>query len=58
MTTVHEPTADRSVWPASTTAPPRGELAVGGVPLAEVAERFGTPVHVLDEAEVRDRCRT
>ncbi|CAM5662868.1 Diaminopimelate decarboxylase [Streptomyces canarius] len=61
MTTVHEPTttaADLSVWPASTTEPPHGELAVGGVPLTEVAERFGTPVYVLDEAEVRARCRT
>ncbi|MFC9283431.1 diaminopimelate decarboxylase [Streptomyces collinus] len=65
MTTVHEPTAtaavtatELSVWPASTTEPRRGDLAVGGVPLAEVADRFGTPVYVLDEAEVRDRCRT
>lgn len=62
MTTVHEPTtgtaARLSVWPASTTEPPHGDLAVGGVPLAEVADRFGTPVYVLDEAEVRDRCRT
>ncbi|MEU6416078.1 diaminopimelate decarboxylase [Streptomyces spiralis] len=62
MTTVHEPTAansaDLSVWPASATEPPRGDLTVGGVPLAELADRFGTPVYVLDEAEVRDRCRT
>ncbi|MFJ4806088.1 diaminopimelate decarboxylase [Streptomyces murinus] len=61
MTTVHElpTTTDAlSVWPASTTEPRAGGLAVGGVPLAEVAERFGTPVYVLDEAEVRDRCRT
>lgn len=62
MTTVHEPavttSADLSVWPASTTEQRRGDLAVGGVPLAEVADRFGTPVYVLDEAEVRDRCRT
>ncbi|MET8582299.1 diaminopimelate decarboxylase [Streptomyces collinus] len=69
MTTVHEPTAtatataavtaaELSVWPSSTTEPRRGDLAVGGVPLAEVADRFGTPVYVLDEAEVRDRCRT
>ncbi|WP_105967883.1 diaminopimelate decarboxylase [Streptomyces geranii] len=63
MTTVHEPTAtattaDLAVWPASTTGPRHGDLAVGGVPLAEIADRFGTPVHVLDEAEVRDRCRT
>ncbi|MEU8029142.1 diaminopimelate decarboxylase [Streptomyces sp. NPDC049099] len=59
MTTVHEhPTAaELSVWPASTTESPYGDLAVGGVPLAEIADRFGTPVYVLDEAEVRDRCR-
>ncbi|MEV6589806.1 diaminopimelate decarboxylase [Streptomyces acidicola] len=69
MTTVHEltatatatattTTAELSVWPASTTEPLRGDLAVGGVPLAEIADRYGTPVYVLDEAEVRDRCRT
>ncbi|MET8954184.1 diaminopimelate decarboxylase [Streptomyces sp. NPDC004393] len=63
MTTVHEPAItttahELSVWPASATEPHPGELAVGGVPLAEIAERFGTPVYVLDEAEVRDRCRT
>ncbi|MEU7500246.1 diaminopimelate decarboxylase [Streptomyces griseofuscus] len=61
MTTVHElpTTTDAlSVWPASTTEPRAGDLAVGGVPLAEAADRFGTPVYILDEAEVRDRCRT
>ncbi|MER6329894.1 diaminopimelate decarboxylase [Streptomyces sp. NPDC001034] len=61
MTTVHEPVtalAELAVWPASATEPRPGDLAVGGVPLAEVADRFGTPVYVLDEAEVRDRCRT
>lgn len=63
MTTVHaSPTTastDLSVWPAPTTERPlHGDLAVGGVSLAEIADRFGTPVHVLDEAEIRDRCRT
>ncbi|MFD5569168.1 diaminopimelate decarboxylase [Streptomyces cadmiisoli] len=62
MTTVHEPavtTTDAlSVWPASSTEPHPGDLKVGGVPLAEIADRFGTPVYVLDEAEVRERCRT
>ncbi|MEU9454156.1 diaminopimelate decarboxylase [Streptomyces sp. NPDC048277] len=63
MTTLHEPVvtttpADLSVWPASTTEPRPGDPAVGGVPLAEVADRFGTPVYVLDENEVRERCRT
>ncbi|MFI9612510.1 diaminopimelate decarboxylase [Streptomyces sp. NPDC052023] len=59
MTTLHEPVlTDLSVWPASTTEPALGDLTVAGVSLAEVAERFGTPVYVLDEGEVRDRCRT
>lgn len=48
MTTLHEPVltttpADLSVWPASTTEPRPGDLAVGGVPLAEVATHAGRP---------------
>ncbi|MER6676757.1 diaminopimelate decarboxylase [Streptomyces sp. NPDC000983] len=64
MTAVHETTvpatlAERAcVWPASTTEPHPGAVAVAGVPLAEIADRFGTPVYVLDEDEVRERCRT
>ncbi|UQX04216.1 diaminopimelate decarboxylase [Streptomyces sp. RerS4] len=49
---------DLSVWPASTGRLPHGGLAVGGVSLTEIADRFGTPVYVLDEGEVRARCRT
>ncbi|WP_406261182.1 diaminopimelate decarboxylase [Actinacidiphila glaucinigra] len=51
------PDADLSVWPASASSAPHGEVTVGGVALTEVAERFGTPAYVLDEGEVRDRCR-
>ncbi|MCK8678334.1 diaminopimelate decarboxylase [Streptomyces lichenis] len=51
-------TGDLSVWPASTTRLAQGDLAVGGVSLAEAAERFSTPVYLLDEGEVRRRCRT
>ncbi len=47
-----------SVWPSSATPLPYGGLAVGGVPLSEIADRFDTPTYVLDEAEVRGRCRT
>lgn len=46
-----------SIWPASTRPFGRGDLCVGGVPLTEVAERFGTPAYLLDEGEVRARCR-
>ncbi|MFJ9979455.1 diaminopimelate decarboxylase [Streptomyces cyaneofuscatus] len=50
--------SDVSVWPASTTRFPHGQLTVGGVPLADIADRFDTPAYVLDEDEVRTRCRT
>ncbi|MEU9040961.1 MULTISPECIES: diaminopimelate decarboxylase [unclassified Kitasatospora] len=44
-------------WPAS-ARPGRGaDLLVGGVGLAEAAERFATPLYVLDEGEVRARAR-
>ncbi|MFF1677135.1 diaminopimelate decarboxylase [Streptomyces sp. NPDC058256] len=47
-----------SVWPRSARPQPAGDVTVGGVSLAEAADRFGTPVYVLDEQEVRERCRT
>ncbi|WP_370415572.1 diaminopimelate decarboxylase [Streptomyces fradiae] len=49
--------SDLSVWPASAVAHPDGRLLVGGVALDELAERHGTPLYVLDEDEVRGRCR-
>ena len=42
-----------SVWPL--TAEPA--LSVGGVGLTVIAERFGTPAYVVDEEDVRARCR-
>jgi diaminopimelate decarboxylase len=47
-----------SVWPASARPAATGDVTVGGVSLAEAADRFGTPLYVLDEQEVRERCRT
>ncbi|MEU9133022.1 diaminopimelate decarboxylase [Kitasatospora sp. NPDC048540] len=46
-----------SPWPASARAGAHGDLLVGGVGLAEAADRFGTPLYVLDEQEVRARAR-
>jgi diaminopimelate decarboxylase len=46
-----------SVWPASARPAAEGDVTVAGVSLAEVADRFGTPLYVLDEGEVRARCR-
>ena len=42
-----------SIWPL--TAQPA--VSIGGVSLAEIAGRFGTPADVLDEEHVRFRCR-
>ncbi|MEU6173164.1 diaminopimelate decarboxylase [Streptantibioticus parmotrematis] len=49
--------AESALWPASARPTPHGGLSVGGVELSEIAEQFGTPSYVLDEAEVRARCR-
>ncbi|WP_327066212.1 diaminopimelate decarboxylase [Kitasatospora sp. NBC_01302] len=46
-----------SPWPASARTAPGGEVLVGGVGLDEAADRFGTPLYVLDEAEVRARAQ-
>ncbi|WP_446459458.1 hypothetical protein [Streptomyces nojiriensis] len=46
-----------SIWPASSRPAAEGDVTVADVSLTEVADRFGTPLYVLDEGEVRDRCR-
>src|SRR5712691_4973229 len=43
-------------WPASATFG-SGGLEIGGVLAASIAERDGTPAIVIDEEEVRARCR-
>ncbi|MBB4674621.1 diaminopimelate decarboxylase [Crossiella cryophila] len=45
------------IWPAGTELGPDNDLVVGGVSLRRVAADFGTPSYVLDEAQVRQRCR-
>ncbi len=35
----------------------RGEVTIGGVPITEIAETFGTPAFVMDEEDFRVRCR-
>jgi diaminopimelate decarboxylase len=43
------------LWPAGAARSAEGELAVAGVGATALAERFGTPLYVLDEADVRSR---
>lgn len=47
---------DLRLLPAS-AAVVDGRLQVGGVDVADLAERFGTPLYVYDEAELETRCR-
>ncbi|MGI8757956.1 MAG: diaminopimelate decarboxylase [Acidimicrobiales bacterium] len=43
--------------PLTAEAGPDGRLAVGGCDVVELAERYGTPLFVYDEAHLRSRCR-
>jgi diaminopimelate decarboxylase len=45
-----------SPWPATTTFDELG-LSIGGVRAGDLAERFGTPLLVVDEADLRARMR-
>jgi diaminopimelate decarboxylase len=45
------------VWPHTASQAPDGEISIGGLQLSELAETYGTPAYILDEADVRHRCR-
>ena len=45
------------VWPASARRDGDGGIEIAGVSLTELVERHGTPLYVLDEAEVHARAR-
>jgi diaminopimelate decarboxylase len=47
----------RPLWPRTVQRGSEGALAVGGVDVRELAETYGTPAYVLDEADFRARCR-
>ncbi|WP_413631510.1 diaminopimelate decarboxylase [Microbacterium sp. SSM24] len=45
------------VWPEAATRDDEGVLVLGGIPATALRDRFGTPLWVLDEDEVRARAR-
>ncbi|HEY8533562.1 MAG TPA: diaminopimelate decarboxylase [Micromonospora sp.] len=45
------------LWPRGVERGPAGALTVAGVDVRALAEEFGTPVYVLDEGDLRSRCR-
>lgn len=48
---------NRNLAPLTTELDDQGCLQVGGCRLSDLAERFGTPLYVLDEAGIRAACR-
>ena len=48
---------DAHVWPASAAVGADGAMTVGAVDLRTLAAEHGTPVYVLDEADLRARAR-
>jgi diaminopimelate decarboxylase len=45
------------LWPATVTRSAEGSLKVGGLDVRDLAQQHGTPAYILDEADVRERCR-
>ncbi|VZH85009.1 diaminopimelate decarboxylase [Corynebacterium rouxii] len=45
------------VWPRHAAREAGGDVSVAGVSLASIAQEYGTPVFVVDEADFRSRCR-
>ncbi|WKE73549.1 diaminopimelate decarboxylase [Streptomyces sp. WP-1] len=56
-TQTHEGRELLGLFPPGTTRDGSGGLVIGGVPAAELAESYGTPALILDEASVRARAR-
>jgi diaminopimelate decarboxylase len=48
-------TLTAGLWPASAHRADDGAITIGGVSATDLAERFGTPLYVVDETDVRTR---
>jgi len=46
------------VWPQGAARSPEGVLTLGGLDVRDLAETYGTPLLVLDEDDLRARCRS
>ena len=46
------------LWPHTAHPGPDGEISVGGLRLSALAAAYGTPAIIVDEADVRYRCRS
>ena len=48
---------NRNLAPVTAGLDDQGRMTVGGCRLSDLAERYGTPLYVLDEAGIRAACR-
>ncbi|MFG2329005.1 diaminopimelate decarboxylase [Streptomyces sp. NPDC048604] len=48
---------DPKVWARTVRRDEDGQISVGGIGVAQLAEQVGTPAYILDEADFRARCR-
>lgn len=48
---------DLSLYPPNTEIDDQGRLTIGGCPVADLAEQFGTPAYLVDAAGLRERAR-
>ncbi len=55
--TISWPGLAAGIWPSTARLDPDGEISIGGVPVGELAARYGTPAYIVDEADVRQQCR-
>ncbi|MFD4467716.1 diaminopimelate decarboxylase [Rhodococcus sp. NPDC058505] len=46
-----------AVWPRGAARGADGVVRLAGVPVTDLAERYGTPLFVIDEDDFRSRCR-
>ncbi|HEU0257757.1 MAG TPA: alanine racemase, partial [Microbacteriaceae bacterium] len=46
-----------TLWPSGAGRDAAGRLTIGGLAATELAERYGTPLYVVDEDEARGRAR-
>ena len=47
---------NQSIKPVTTKVNEKGNLEIGGCDLVELAEKYGTPLYVLDEVTIRSIC--
>jgi len=48
----------QNVFPDTAEVNQQGHLVIGGCNTLELAEEYGTPVYIFDEATLRNRCRS